>query len=185
SVAAEGPAGCVERRAEGEAGDQRAARVAGVVQPGDRDAHPAQRRARPHDREPGPRAAAVDVLHAVLGIGGGAVGDRPRFRGEPVVVLPWVPATAIARRVPVMAASVSARRRTGIPRSPAATTSGFDAGMAVETVTASTSSPTLAAEWPMATLTPRARRRSVLADALRSLPVTWCPMAASTVAMAL
>ena len=90
---------------------------------------------------------------------------------EDVVVFPCVPATAIVRRVAAIAASVSALRSTGIPRSRAASSSGFVDATAVDVVTASTS-PTLAASWPTVTCTPSARRRSSPADALRSLPDT-------------
>ena len=103
---------------------------------------------------------------------------------DEVVVLPWVPATATVRRVAVMAASMSARLYRAMPRSAAACSSGLVAGMAVEKVTASTA-PTLSARWPTVTCTPASRRRSIDDDALRSLPVTVWPMAASTEAMAL
>ena len=103
---------------------------------------------------------------------------------EDVVVLPWVPATATVRRVAVMAASTSARRSTGIPTSLAATTSGLPAGIAVDTATSS-APRRWDASWPTETSTPSDRRRSRAEESLRSLPLTWCPMATSTVAMAL
>ena len=56
---------------------------------------------------------------------------------DDVVVLPWLPATAIVVRVATMARSASARRSTGMPRSRAATTSGLLSGIAVEMTTAS------------------------------------------------
>ena len=59
---------------------------------------------------------------------------------DEVVVLPCVPATATVRRVEQMAASVWARRSTGIPRRRASATSGLVSRTALDTVTASTSS---------------------------------------------
>ena len=88
-------------------------------------------------------------------------------------------------RVAAIAASISARRSTGCPRSRPSTTSRLRSGMAVETVTASTSSRRFAAWWPTCTSTPAARSRSSPADSFRSLPDTRWPIAASTLAMAL
>ncbi len=101
-----------------------------------------------------------------------------------VVVLPWVPATAMVRQDRVISARVSARRSTGRPRRSASTSSGLVAGMAVEWVTASTS-PTLAASWPTVTVTPRSLSRSTMGESFRSEPVTWWPAPTSTSAMAL
>ena len=56
---------------------------------------------------------------------------------DAVVVLPWVPATAMHRRSAAMAARVSARDRTGMPRRCASTRSGLSAPTAEETVTRS------------------------------------------------
>jgi hypothetical protein len=63
---------------------------------------------------------------------------------DEVVVLPWVPATAMPRRMAMMRASISARRSTGSPAARAAASSGFRSGMAEE-ITTSAASPTLAA----------------------------------------
>ncbi len=54
-----------------------------------------------------------------------------------VVVLPCVPATPSDRARAQIAASMPARRRTGTPSRCASRHSTFDAGIAVETVTAS------------------------------------------------
>ena len=54
-----------------------------------------------------------------------------------VVVLPCVPATAIARARAQTAASISARRNVGMPCSRAERNSMFVTGIAVEAVTAS------------------------------------------------
>ena len=54
-----------------------------------------------------------------------------------VVVLPCVPATATDRAWAQIDASIPARRSVGMPRSRAARSSMFVAGMAVEAVTAS------------------------------------------------
>ena len=112
--------------------------------------------------------------------------DSTRIRAsiEAVVVLPWVPATAMHRLRAAIPARVSARDSTGRPSRSASTTSGLSGPTAVERVSRS-ASPTLAASWPMATSTPSERSRSVTPDSRRSLPDTWCPMAWSTVAMAL
>ena len=63
-----------------------------------------------------------------------------------------------------MAARVSARVSTGIPRRRASTTSGLSAGMAVDTVTTS-ASPTLSAAWP--TVARRCRPRQALGHGRR------------------
>ena len=109
---------------------------------------------------------------------------RIRASIEAVVVLPWVPATAMHRLRAAIPARVSARDSTGRPRRCASTTSGLSGPTAVDRVSRS-ASPTWAASCPMATSTPRARSRSVTPDSRRSLPDTRCPMAWSTVAMAL
>ena len=51
---------------------------------------------------------------------------------EVVVVLPWVPATAIVRRPVIAAASASDRCSTRSPRARASTSSRWSAGIAVE-----------------------------------------------------
>ena len=101
------------------------------------------------------------------------------------MVLPWVPATAMQRLSEAMAASVSARDSTGIPRRRASTSSGLSCGDGRRGGDHVGRHRRLAAAWPMVTGMPATRSRSVTADALRSLPVTVCPMACSTVAMAL
>ena len=77
-----------------------------------------------------------------------------------------------------------ARVSTGIPVRRAASSSRFDAGMAVEAVTASTPA-TCAASWPTWTVTPAARSRSSTGSSRRSLPDTSWPISASVSAMAL
>ena len=59
-----------------------------------------------------------------------------------VVVLPWVPATAIARAQAQIDANMPARRMASTPRSWAARHSMFVSGMAVEATTASHPSTT-------------------------------------------
>ena len=51
---------------------------------------------------------------------------------EVVVVLPWVPATAIVRRPVIAAASASERCSTRSPRRRASTISRWSCGIAVE-----------------------------------------------------
>ena len=103
---------------------------------------------------------------------------------EAVVVLPWVPATAMHRRRAAIPASASARLRTGTPSRRASTSSGLSAVTAVEWVT-SAAPATWSARWPIETSIPTDRRRSVTVDSFRSLPDTSWPMACRTVAMAL
>ena len=64
-----------------------------------------------------------------------------------VVVLPWVPATAMPYFMRISSASISARGMTGIIRRPASATSGLPARMAVE-VTTTSASPTFSAPMP-------------------------------------
>ncbi len=88
-----------------------------------------------------------------------------------VVVLPCVPATATERARPQIAASISARRSVGMPRSRAARSSMFVVGTAVEAVTAS--HPTTASgSWPTVTVTPAARTLSRTGWSRTSLPDT-------------
>ncbi len=54
---------------------------------------------------------------------------------EVVVVLPWVPATAIDQRSREISPSISARRITGMPRARAAATSAFSPATADEMTT--------------------------------------------------
>ena len=102
---------------------------------------------------------------------------------ELVVVLPWVPATAMVRLTEAMAGRIWLRVATGTPAARAARTSGLAAEMAEEMATTSASAR-LAGSWPMATGTPSARSRSVTWLSFRSEPVTAWPMAFSTEAMA-
>ena len=73
-----------------------------------------------------------------------------------VVVLPWVPVTAIVGRSRVSSPSSSARCSSRRPRSRAAARSGLSGGIAVETTT-SAPSGTLAASWPIDGSMPAAR----------------------------
>ncbi|CAM5556103.1 hypothetical protein STANM309S_06472 [Streptomyces tanashiensis] len=102
---------------------------------------------------------------------------------EVVVVLPCVPATAIARRPSMREASASERCTTGMPSSAARASSGLSARMALETTTAEASSARCSAAWPMCTVTPRARSDSAVADSLASLPATLAPRWARIFAM--
>ena len=86
-----------------------------------------------------------------------------------VVVLPWVPATAIDQRNRINSPSISARWTIGINRSLAATTSGLSALMAVE-ITTNAALFTLSADWPVITWMPFARNRRTLAFSDMSLP---------------
>ena len=76
-----------------------------------------------------------------------------------VVVLPWVPETAIVGRRRVSSPSSSARCSSRWPRSRAIARSGFSGGIAVETTT-SASGGTLAASWPSCGSIPAARSRA-------------------------
>ena len=90
---------------------------------------------------------------------------------EVVVVLPWVPPTAMAVLSRINSASISARRTTGSPRARAATASGLSAPTALETTTTPAPS-TLAAACPTRTGIPSALMRRTLALSTRSLPCT-------------
>src|SRR5690606_34774510 len=111
------------------------------------------------------------------------VGSRPARSSTKaimavVVVLPWVPATAMPNRPLKSRARSSPREMMGMPRSRAATTSGLTAGTALETTTVSGAScSTWAARWPMWMRAPKARKRSVAADSDRSEPDTATPWA--------
>ncbi len=88
-----------------------------------------------------------------------------------VVVLPWVPATAMPTRKRMSSASISARGTTGMRARRAAFTSGLDSSTAEDTTT--TSAPaTWAASWPRWMRAPRPARRRVTAFSPRSEPVT-------------
>ena len=88
-----------------------------------------------------------------------------------VGVLPCVPATATVDLSRISSASISARRTTGSRRSSAASTSGLDRVIAVETTTTA-ASPRLAAEWPIATGMPFALRPCTTAPSATSEPCT-------------
>jgi hypothetical protein len=73
-----------------------------------------------------------------------------------VVVLPWVPATAMPQAPSRMEARAAARGSTGIERRRASRSSGFVLGIAVE-ITTSSASPTWWAACPIYTATPTSR----------------------------
>ena len=88
-----------------------------------------------------------------------------------VVVLPWVPPTAMARLSRISSASMSARRTTGSRRERAASSSGLSGWIAVETTT-TRALARFEAAWPIATGTPRRRSRCTLALSPMSEPCT-------------
>src|SRR5215218_4812021 len=97
-----------------------------------------------------------------------------------VVVLPWVPVTAIVGRRRVSSPSRSARWSSRRPRSRAAARSAFSGGIALET-TSSAPSGTFAAAWPMAGSIPAACSSPAYGEpAARSEPVTLAPSAYAT-----
>ncbi len=95
-----------------------------------------------------------------------------------VVVLPCVPATAMARRPPISAASASERCTTGMPRSRAAASSGLSSRMALETTMELAPSGTCSAAWPTCTAAPSSRSASTVSDSFESLPETLAPRTA-------
>ena len=101
---------------------------------------------------------------------------------EVVVVLPWVPATATARRPTITEASAPARCTTASPRRRASTSSGLDSRIAVDTTTVSTS-PTFSARCPRCTTAPSARSAARVTESLASLPLTGSPRASMIRAM--
>ncbi len=102
---------------------------------------------------------------------------------EVVVVLPWVPATAIGRRPSISAARASERCTTGMPSSAARSSSGLSSRIAEETTTQLASSARWPAAWPMCTVAPYARRASAVGESLASLPTTLAPRWARILAM--
>ena len=88
-----------------------------------------------------------------------------------VVVLPWLPATAMPYFMRMSSASISARGITGICRSLAASTSGFENFTAVEITTTESASARFAASWPMWTSAPSERRRRVASFSFKSEPL--------------
>ena len=88
-----------------------------------------------------------------------------------VVVLPWLPETAMACRKRMSSPSISARCTTGLRAARAISTSGLSSATAPDTTTTS-ASPTFSARWPMCTRAPSRVRRRVTADSFRSEPCT-------------
>ena len=89
-----------------------------------------------------------------------------------VVVLPWVPATAMPRLKRISSASISARGTTGIRCERASSSSGLSGLIALLTTTQSASS-TLAAAWPLLMVAPSDAKRRVTALSALSEPLTW------------
>ena len=88
-----------------------------------------------------------------------------------VVVLPWVPATAMLDLSRMSSASISARRTTGRPRRRASSSSALPGLMAEEMTTTSAFSR-LSADWPRKMRAPIPASRSVMGEDLRSEPCT-------------
>jgi hypothetical protein len=88
-----------------------------------------------------------------------------------VVVLPWVPPTAMFERRRISSASMSARRTTGRPRARAPTSSGLSARIALE-ITTTSASARFASRWPSKMRAPRPASLSVIGVARRSDPCT-------------
>ena len=101
---------------------------------------------------------------------------------EVVVVLPWVPATAIARRPTITDATAADRGSTTRPWRRASATSGLSSRTATETTRVSTSLM-LAASWPRATRAPSARSAASAGESMASLPLTGMPRASMIRAM--
>ncbi len=101
-----------------------------------------------------------------------------------VVVLPWVPATAMPCFKRINSASIIARGTTGILCARAATTSGLSSFTALDTTTASAAAM-FSAAWPCTTLAPSFFRRCVTALSFKSEPLTSKPRLNSTSAMPL
>ncbi len=90
---------------------------------------------------------------------------------EVVVVLPWVPDTAMPYLRRISSANISVRGITGIARRLASCSSGLSIGTAAEK-TATSAPRTFSALWAKTTLTPMALRRSVTSEDFRSDPLT-------------
>ena len=88
---------------------------------------------------------------------------------EVVVVLPWLPATAIPYLRRISSASSSPRGITGICRRRASCTSGFCSSTA-ELTTRARAPATLDAAWPSNTRAPMPASRAVIGESFRSLP---------------
>ena len=89
---------------------------------------------------------------------------------EVVVVLPWLPATAIPYFSRISSARSSPRGITGIPRRRASCASGFRSSTA-ELTTSARAPATLAASCPSWMRAPSEASRSVVADSFRSEPL--------------
>ena len=88
-----------------------------------------------------------------------------------VVVLPWVPATAMPRRKRISSASIAARGTMGMRWLRASISSGLSCLIALETTTQSVPS-TLEALWPRITRAPSDASRRVAALSALSEPDT-------------
>ncbi len=116
-------------------------------------------------------APALCSLPPMTKVGSTPAAASTLVTSEVVVVLPCVPAIAMPRFRRISSASITARGTTGTRRARAAMTSGLSPRTAVEVTTASAPS-TCAASWPIATRTPIAASRRVLALSTWSDPET-------------
>ncbi len=89
---------------------------------------------------------------------------------EVVVVLPWLPATAMPYLRRISSASISPRGMTGICSRLASCTSGFRSSTA-ELTTSALAPSRLAAAWPSAMRAPCFDNRAVIGLSFRSLPL--------------
>ena len=103
---------------------------------------------------------------------------------DAVVLLPWVPVTAMAALDRVSPASITPRGMTGSPRRNASLTSALSSATAAETTSAS-AAPTQRASCPVFTSSPCRRSRAVASDAIRSEPLTSYPSALNIAAIPL
>ena len=111
------------------------------------------------------------MMPPLITVGSSPAPSRSAAMSEVVVVLPWVPPTAIAHLRRISSPSISARRTTGTKRARAAWTSGLS-GLTAEETTTTWASSTFAAAWPMVTGMPSPCRRRTLALSAASLPCT-------------
>jgi hypothetical protein len=112
-------------------------------------------------QSPVPRRALVPqalMMPPLMTVGSSPAPSSMAAISDVVVVLPWVPPTAMDHFSRISSPSISARRTTGISRSRAAATSGLSRPTALE-ITTTWASPRLAASWPTATEIPRPRSR--------------------------
>ena len=117
------------------------------------------------------------------------VGSRPARANTAatklvVVVLPCVPATAMARRKRINSPSICARGSSGMLAARAAASSGLASPTALEATTTSAAAM-FSARWPISMRAPAARRRASCALSEASEPDTWKPNSSSTSAMPL